>query len=263
MPTAPAPARSRWRSRGPMHPGEVASPSRIPHPVAAAAASPRRSGARPGEARPPSGQPAPSCARPRLPTAARPGAWPPGRGSCPSPEPATARPRHPRTRSEPWPHRRHATAAGPDAPSPIAEPWAHDNRAAGPQGDLAALGGGRPAEVLGHLRRIHDPADPAYHLAVRCFMIGDLADVARRSGDPEGIRIFVDEMETAAGQIPSPSLHAGLRHARALLAKDADAGPLFYTALQSDMSTWPFLRAKVQLSYGEWLHQQRHDAASR
>ena len=94
-------------------------------------------------------------------------------------------------------------------------------------------------------------------------MIGDLADVARRSGDPEGIRIFVDEMETAAGQIPSPSLHAGLRHARALLAKDADAGPLFYTALQSDMSTWPFLRAKVQLSYGEWLHQQRHDAASR
>jgi DNA-binding NarL/FixJ family response regulator len=29
------------------------------------------------------------------------------------------------------------------------------------------------------------------------------------------------------------------------------------------MSTWPFLRARVQLAYGEWLHQQRHDAASR
>ena len=128
---------------------------------------------------------------------------------------------------------------------------------------LAALGGGYPAEALGHLRRIHDPADPAYHAAVRCFTIGDLADAARRSGDPDGIRVFADEMETAAGQTPSPLLHAGLRYARALLAKDTDAAALFETALQSDMSTWPFLRARVQLAYGEWLHQQRQNAASR
>jgi DNA-binding CsgD family transcriptional regulator len=128
---------------------------------------------------------------------------------------------------------------------------------------LAALGGGRPADALGHLRRIHDPADPAYHLAVRCFTIGDLADAARRSGDPGGIRIFMDEMETAARKTPSPALHAGLRYARALLAKDAEADALFGTALRSDMSTWPFLRARVQLAYGEWLHQQRRDAASR
>jgi DNA-binding CsgD family transcriptional regulator len=128
---------------------------------------------------------------------------------------------------------------------------------------LAALGGGRPADALGHLRRIHDPADPAYHVAVRCFTVGDLAEAARRSGDPESIRVFVDEMETAALQTPSPALHAGLRSARALLAKGAGAGALFDTALQSDMSAWPFLRARVQLAHGEWLHQQRHDAASR
>jgi len=128
---------------------------------------------------------------------------------------------------------------------------------------IAALGGGRPADALGHLRRIHDPSDPAYHVAIRCFTIGDLADAARRSGDPEGISVLVDEMETAAGQTPSPLLHAGLRYARALLAKEAEAGALFETALRSDLSTWPFLRAKVELAYGEWLHQQRHDAASR
>ncbi len=128
---------------------------------------------------------------------------------------------------------------------------------------LAALGGGRPADALGHLRRIHDPADPAYHVAVRCFTVGDLAEAARRSGDPESIRVFVDEMETAALQTPSPALHAGLRYARALLAKGAGTGALFDAALQSDMSAWPFLRARVQLAHGEWLHQQRHDAASR
>ena len=128
---------------------------------------------------------------------------------------------------------------------------------------LAALGGGRPADALGHLRRLHDPCDPAYHAAIRCFTVADLADAARRSGDPDSIRELMEEMETAAGLTPSPLLHAGLRYARALLADDADAGALFETALQSDLSTWPFLRARIGLSYGEWLHQQRHDTASR
>jgi DNA-binding CsgD family transcriptional regulator len=128
---------------------------------------------------------------------------------------------------------------------------------------LAALGSGLPADALQHLRRIHDRADPAYHDVLRCCTIGDLAEAARRSGDPGGIRVFMDEMETAARATPSPLLHAGLRYARALLADDADAGVLFETALESDMSTWPFLRARTQLAYGEWLHQQRRNTASR
>jgi DNA-binding CsgD family transcriptional regulator len=128
---------------------------------------------------------------------------------------------------------------------------------------LAALGSGLPADALQHLRRIYDPADPAYHEVLRCCTIGDLAEAARRSGDPGGIRVFMDEMEAAARQAPSPLLHAGLRYARALLADDADAGLLFETALDSGMSTWPFLRARIQLAYGEWLHQQRRNTASR
>ena len=128
---------------------------------------------------------------------------------------------------------------------------------------LAALGAGRPAEAFAHLRRIHDPADPAYHVAVRCYMIGDLAEAALRSGDPHGIGVVMDEMEAASRQTSSPSLHAGLRYARALLAADAEVDMLFQGALQSDMSAWPFLRARVQLAYGERLHQQRQDSAAR
>jgi DNA-binding CsgD family transcriptional regulator len=128
---------------------------------------------------------------------------------------------------------------------------------------LAALGAGRPAEALENLRRIHDPSDPAYHAAIRCLTAGDLAEAAHRSGDPDGISVLVVEMETMARQSPSPLLHAGLRYARALLAPDAEAGALFEAALRSDVNTWPFLRARVQLAYGEWLHQQRHDADSR
>lgn len=128
---------------------------------------------------------------------------------------------------------------------------------------LAALGAGHPADALAHLRRIHDRADPAYHGAIGCHTIGDLAEAALRSGDPRGIDVYMQEMEAAARQTRSPSLHAGLRYARALLASAADAGTLFEDALRSDMSAWSFLRARVQLAYGEWLHQQRQDAAAR
>jgi DNA-binding CsgD family transcriptional regulator len=128
---------------------------------------------------------------------------------------------------------------------------------------LAALGAGRPADALAHLRRIHDPADPAYHYAVRCFTIGDLAEAASRAGDPQGIDGYMQEMEAAARQTPSPSLHAGLRYARALLANGPEAETLFDEAVQSGLNGWPFPRARVQLAYGEWLHRRRQDSAAR
>jgi DNA-binding CsgD family transcriptional regulator/tetratricopeptide (TPR) repeat protein len=126
---------------------------------------------------------------------------------------------------------------------------------------LAALSAGRPADALEHLRRIHDPADPAYHYAVRCCTVGDLAEAALRGGEVASIGGFLREMETAGQQTTSPSLQAGLRHARALLADDASAPSLFDAALRSGM--WPFQRARVQLARGEWLHQHRQNASSR
>jgi DNA-binding CsgD family transcriptional regulator len=125
---------------------------------------------------------------------------------------------------------------------------------------LACLGAGRPADAVAHLRRIHDPADPAYHYAIRCYTIGDLAEAALRSGGLSGIGGFVREMEAAARQTPSPALHGGLRYARALVCLD---GALFGDALRSGSGAGPFLRARVQLAHGEWLHQDRHDAAAR
>jgi DNA-binding NarL/FixJ family response regulator len=128
---------------------------------------------------------------------------------------------------------------------------------------LACLGAGRPADAVAHLRRIHDPTDPAYHYAIRCYTIGDLAEAALRSGDLQAIGVFMQEMETAARQTPSPSLHGGLRYARALVAAGSEAEGLFDDALQAGMTAGPFLRARVQLAHGEWLHQRRRDAAAR
>jgi DNA-binding CsgD family transcriptional regulator len=62
---------------------------------------------------------------------------------------------------------------------------------------------------------------------------------------------------------PAPVLHADLRLARALLASDEDADPLFTAALGADLSAWPLIRARTHLAYGEWLRRRRRSVESR
>ncbi len=47
---------------------------------------------------------------------------------------------------------------------------------------VAALGEGRYEDAFAHLRRMHDPNDPAFHSGLRCYAIADLADAAARAG---------------------------------------------------------------------------------
>ncbi|GAA0967909.1 LuxR family transcriptional regulator [Acrocarpospora macrocephala] len=128
---------------------------------------------------------------------------------------------------------------------------------------LAALGQGHYADAYDHLRRMHDPADPAFHLALRCFSVAELAEAAVHSGQGRAIDGIVAELETVALTTPSPALHADLRYARAVLADDATAEPYFEAALGADLRRWPFVRARVQLAYGEWLRRRRRTAESR
>jgi ATP/maltotriose-dependent transcriptional regulator MalT len=128
---------------------------------------------------------------------------------------------------------------------------------------LAALGAGRYADAYEHLQRMYDPTDAAYHLALRCYAIGDLAEAAVRGGHDDDVRAIVAEMEMVAEQTPSPALHAGLRYARALLADDRATEGLFEAALRADLTRWPLARARAQLAYGGWLRRQRRAAESR
>ncbi|GIJ71318.1 ATP-binding protein [Virgisporangium ochraceum] len=126
---------------------------------------------------------------------------------------------------------------------------------------LAALGAGRDADARAHLARIYDPADPAYHGATRCWAVGDLAEAAVRSGQPGAVRGLVAEMTAVGRRTPSPALHSGLRHARAVLAGDDAAEAMYEEALRQ--VTLPFPRARAQLRYGEWLRRQRRVAEAR
>jgi len=128
---------------------------------------------------------------------------------------------------------------------------------------LAALAAGDHDQALARLLRLHDPADPCCQLALRYHAVADLADAASRCERPGDVADVIAEMEDFALRTPSPSLHDGLRLARAVLAADKAAEGLFQAALSADLSRRPFVRARTELAYGEWLRRQRRAADSR
>ncbi|WP_379536585.1 AAA family ATPase [Nonomuraea rubra] len=143
---------------------------------------------------------------------------------------------------------------------------AEAERALGPQGvasvlalvlharGVIALCAGQYAEAFGHLRRIADPQDVAYHPRWRLWSVSELAEAAVGSGQEDAFRGILADMEKAVADAPAPLAHVGLRHARALLA---DAEPLYATALAADLTRWPTARARLWLAHGVWLRRHK------
>ena len=125
------------------------------------------------------------------------------------------------------------------------------------------LSAGRPAVALEHLTRVFDRNDPAFHEAARFMAITYLADAASQSGQRHVAVPILDELEALAQRTPSPTLHAGLVYARAVLAQDDAAEQLYNAAWGSDLRHHPFDHARLQLTYGAWLRRQRRVSESR
>jgi DNA-binding CsgD family transcriptional regulator len=128
---------------------------------------------------------------------------------------------------------------------------------------LAALATGRHAVAYASADRVFDPADSAYHPVISSWLIADLADAARHIDEHAAARARVAQVEAVAGERPGTWITLGLRHARALVADPAEAGERFEEALATDLTRWPFQRARIQLAYGEWLRRDRRIAESR
>jgi DNA-binding CsgD family transcriptional regulator len=128
---------------------------------------------------------------------------------------------------------------------------------------LAALGSGRHADAYAYAERLFDPADSAYHPAISSWLIADLAEAARHIDRLDAARARIAQVEAIAGDRPGTWIALVLRHAHALAAEPAEAGERFEEALASDLTRWPFQRARIQLAYGQWLRRQRRVAESR
>ena len=128
---------------------------------------------------------------------------------------------------------------------------------------LAALGSGRHADAFAYANRLFDPADPAHHPVIASWLIADLADAARYIDRLDEARARVAELEATVGGRPGTWIALGLQHAGALLAEPAQAGERFDEALSSDLTRWPFQRARLELAYGQWLRRNRRVTESR
>jgi len=128
---------------------------------------------------------------------------------------------------------------------------------------LAALATGRHADAYENAERLFDPADSAYHPVISSWLIADLAEAAVRIDRLDAARARVAQVEEIAGGQPGAWIALALGHARALVAGPAEAGKRFDEALASDLTRWPFQRARLQLAYGQWLRRQRRVAESR
>lgn len=119
---------------------------------------------------------------------------------------------------------------------------------------LAWLSCGQARDAYLALRRALDPDDPAYHRR-ECFgSLMFLADAAVRAGHVADAREVLAALEGIGESVPSPILHAHLAYARAVLADDAEAEPLYLAALTSpETRDWLVVRAKANLAYGTWL----------
>ncbi len=128
---------------------------------------------------------------------------------------------------------------------------------------FAYISTGRHADAYAALKVVFDPADPHHHPREQFSGIMFLAEAATHCGQHEDARKIVDSMEQLARVTSSPVLLTHLLYARAVLADDDDAEALFREALSSNLTRWPWARARIQLAYGYWLRRQRRVAESR
>jgi len=128
---------------------------------------------------------------------------------------------------------------------------------------FAAMGAGRHAEAYAALRRLFDPADPAFHLTERFHGVMFLAEAAVHAGQAEEARSVIAALGADEAVTPSETLARHLSYARAVLADDGDAEKLFLAALSAPLVRWPWVKARLELAYGSWLRRQRRVAESR
>jgi DNA-binding CsgD family transcriptional regulator len=128
----------------------------------------------------------------------------------------------------------------------------------------AELAAGRFTEAFGHLSRLFDHADVAYHRWASGTELADLVEAAVHGGeDLVRVRALLPEWRQIAAATRSQQLHVQLAYATAMLASDSEAEESFQAAIASGSAAWPFFSARAKLAFGAWLRRQRRAAESR
>jgi DNA-binding CsgD family transcriptional regulator len=127
----------------------------------------------------------------------------------------------------------------------------------------AYLSGGKHAAAYAALAPIFDPLQPSHHPREQLSAVMFLVEAAVGSGEEDAVREVIARLEELALTTPSPILAVHLLYARPMLAADADAERLFADGLATDLTRWPWPRARLELAYGDWLRRRRRLSESR
>ncbi len=127
----------------------------------------------------------------------------------------------------------------------------------------AALGDGRHEDAFRHLWPVFDRGDPAFHRFMRWPAILDLAEAGSRGDHADQVEHALTELADLERRSGAPILRAGLACARPLTAPEGDAERLYRAALDQDLTSHPFLRARTLFAYGCWLRRHRRSADAR
>ena len=126
-----------------------------------------------------------------------------------------------------------------------------------------ALGDGRHDEAFRHLWPVFDENAPEFHRFMRWPAVLDLIEAAVGSEQTERLPDVLAALEAIAARSAPPALRVGLTCAGPLIARDDEAEAMFLTALEEDLSDFPFQRARTLFSFGRWLRRRRRSAESR
>jgi DNA-binding CsgD family transcriptional regulator len=129
---------------------------------------------------------------------------------------------------------------------------------------MAALVQDRNDEAFGWLRQLVAGDGRAAHNREALFGLIDLAEAARRTGRRAEASRLVEGALAGPHDELSPRLLQVRAFCRALLADRAAAEEHFLEALSvTEGDHVPFERARVRLSYGQWLRRERRDKDAR
>ncbi|MEX2252934.1 MAG: AAA family ATPase, partial [Thermoleophilaceae bacterium] len=121
---------------------------------------------------------------------------------------------------------------------------------------------GRPGEATDRLLLVSAGERPESNPLTALWSIPDLIEAAARSGRLEETVDRFDRYADWVQDSPSPARLSVLARCRAL-AGEGDTREQFETALAPDATVSPFLQARTELLYGEWLRRERQRVEAR
>ncbi len=121
---------------------------------------------------------------------------------------------------------------------------------------------GRPDEATDRLLGLSTVERPESNALVGLWSVPDLIEAAARSGRLDDTAERFDRYASWAQESPSPPRRSVLARCRALVG-DGDVREQFEEALAPDGFVSPFLIARTELLYGEWLRRQRQRRQAR